>query len=85
LITGFPGETEKDFQSSLNLVKTSLFNKLKVFNYSDRQGTPSSQMAGKISEKEKDRRKSALISTHLLQLASRLDLKGILLNLGSYY
>lgn len=85
LITGFPGETEKDFQSSLNLVKTSLFNKLKVFNYSDRQGTQSSQMAGKISEKEKDRRKSALISTHLLQLASRLDLKGILLNLGSYY
>jgi ribosomal protein S12 methylthiotransferase len=40
LITGFPGETEKDFQELYNYVEKTRFDRLGVFTYSEEEGTP---------------------------------------------
>lgn len=50
VMVGFPGETEEDFQSTLDLIKHVEFDSLFSFKYSDREGTPAAQMSGKISE-----------------------------------
>ncbi|MBI4470525.1 MAG: tRNA (N6-isopentenyl adenosine(37)-C2)-methylthiotransferase MiaB [Acidobacteria bacterium] len=39
VIVGFPGETERDFQASLDLVNHAQFDGLYIFNYSSRPGT----------------------------------------------
>ncbi len=56
LIVGFPGETEADFQESLNFVARCGFSALHVFPYSRRPGTPAAAMAGQVLNAEKKRR-----------------------------
>lgn len=53
LIAGFPGETEKHFQNTLNAVKEIGFSRVNTAAYSPRQGTPAAKMEGQLSEKEK--------------------------------
>ncbi len=48
VIVGFPGETDEDFMRTAKLVESGLIDYLHVFSYSDREGTPASQMSGKI-------------------------------------
>ena len=60
LIVGFPGETEKDFEDSLQLIEKIEFDNLFSFKYSDRPGTAALQFSGKLGEKEKQRRLSIL-------------------------
>ena len=43
-ICGFPTETDENFQNTLNLVEEAGLNKLHVFPYSERPGTPASRM-----------------------------------------
>ncbi len=45
---GFPGETEEDFQSTLELLRTARFDRVDVFEYSDRPGTLASTMPDKV-------------------------------------
>ncbi|MCP4568298.1 MAG: tRNA (N(6)-L-threonylcarbamoyladenosine(37)-C(2))-methylthiotransferase MtaB [FCB group bacterium] len=49
LIVGFPGESDKDFAASLAVLDSGLIDYAHVFSYSDRPGTPASDMGGKIS------------------------------------
>ena len=49
-IVGFPGETEEDFQQSLDVLDQVSFNVVQAFEYSDRPGTVASQMGNHISE-----------------------------------
>ena len=44
VIVGFPGETEEDFEDTLNYCKQIEFAKIHVFPYSDRNGTVASRM-----------------------------------------
>lgn len=44
VIVGFPGETEKDFLQTLDLVKTVGYNQVFTFIYSKREGTPAAAM-----------------------------------------
>ena len=60
LIVGFPGETEKDFEDSLQLIEQIAFDNLFSFKYSDRLGTAALKLPGKIGETEKQRRLSLL-------------------------
>lgn len=60
VITGFPGETEKEFLETIETIKSAGTDFLHVFPYSDRNGTPASVMKGKISETEKERRAKEL-------------------------
>lgn len=39
IIVGFPGETEKDFEETLEMVKRCRFSKVHIFRYSQREGT----------------------------------------------
>ncbi len=53
IIVGFPGETEKDFQQTLNLIREVEFNSLFAFKYSDRPQVPSARFSEKVTEREK--------------------------------
>ncbi|MDD2402297.1 MAG: TRAM domain-containing protein, partial [Clostridia bacterium] len=56
IIVGFPGETEEDFQDTLNLVKTVRYDSAFTFIYSSRTGTPAAKMSGQVPlQVKKDR------------------------------
>lgn len=48
VIVGFPGETEEDFEDTLNYCKKIGFAKIHVFPYSDRNGTVASRMSNHV-------------------------------------
>ncbi|HLS43869.1 MAG TPA: tRNA (N6-isopentenyl adenosine(37)-C2)-methylthiotransferase MiaB [Ornithinicoccus sp.] len=48
LIIGFPGETEADFQDTLDVVRASRFSSAFTFQYSIRPGTPAAEMDGQV-------------------------------------
>ena len=60
MIVGFPGETEDDFQKSLQIVRDAGFLMVHVFPYSRRQGTPAAAMSGQIAESIKHERVAIL-------------------------
>lgn len=60
VMVGFPGETQKDFEMTLDLIKKVQFDSLFSFKYSDRKGTFAEKMGNKVDETEKTRRLSAL-------------------------
>ena len=60
-IVGFPGETEKCFESLLEFMRQARFERLGVFAYSKEDGTVAGKMAGQLSDKVKqDRRQRAM-------------------------
>jgi len=61
LIVGFPGETEKDFEETLNLVKMVEFDSSFMFRYSPREGTQAAKFENDVPEEEKLRRLHILI------------------------
>lgn len=61
IIVGFPGETEEDFQNTLQLVKDIQFDMAFTFSYSPREGTPASDMEKQVPEKVKDERLQELM------------------------
>lgn len=56
IIVGFPGETEADFEQTLNLLDTVEFDAIFGFKYSSRPNTAALGMEDKIPEEEKTRR-----------------------------
>ncbi|MCT2021846.1 tRNA (N6-isopentenyl adenosine(37)-C2)-methylthiotransferase MiaB [Kocuria marina] len=48
IIVGFPGETEQDFQDTLDVVEASRFSSAFTFQYSVRPGTPAGEMANQV-------------------------------------
>lgn len=55
-IVGFPGETEADFEDSMQLVRDVFYASCYSFKYSARPGTPAANMPGLLHEKVKDER-----------------------------
>ncbi len=49
VITGFPGETDSQFEDTLALLERTAFSHLHVFPYSRRSGTPAAEMPGQIN------------------------------------
>ena len=56
VIVGFPGETEADFQETLNVCEAAGFMKIHTFPFSPRRGTPAADLAGQLSAAEKKER-----------------------------
>ncbi|HEX6450872.1 MAG TPA: tRNA (N6-isopentenyl adenosine(37)-C2)-methylthiotransferase MiaB, partial [Trebonia sp.] len=48
IIVGFPGETEEDFQDTLDLVSQARFSSAFTFQYSIREGTPAATMPDQV-------------------------------------
>ena len=56
IIVGFPGETEAEFEATLDMVRTVQFAQAYSFKYSSRPGTPAATMDGQLSEAVKTER-----------------------------
>lgn len=61
IIVGFPGETEDDFQKTLDLVREVRFDLLFTFLYSKRSGTPAAEYEDAASPAEKQNRFERLL------------------------
>ena len=61
LITGFPGETEEDFDILKNFVTEMRFDRLGVFPYSQEEDTPAAEMEGQVPEKIKLQRQDEIM------------------------
>jgi tRNA-2-methylthio-N6-dimethylallyladenosine synthase len=60
-IVGFPGETEAEFEATLDLVRATRYASAFAFKYSRRPGTPASAMPGQIDEAVKEERLARLL------------------------
>jgi ribosomal protein S12 methylthiotransferase len=60
-ITGFPGETEEDFNELMTFVKNVEFDRVGVFTYSDEEGTPAFDLSNKVDPKIAKRRRDRLM------------------------
>ena len=56
IIVGFPGETDEDFEDTLDVVKKVGFEQVFMFIYSRRKGTPADKMENQIPEEIKHKR-----------------------------
>lgn len=53
IIVGFPGETDEDFEETLDVVRKVEFDQAFTFIYSKREGTPAAKLTNQISEERK--------------------------------
>ena len=60
-ISGFPGETEEDFNELLGFIKAVEFDRVGVFTYSDEEGTQAFGLANKVPGRTAARRRTALM------------------------
>src|SRR5947207_12683962 len=60
-ITGFPGETEAAFDELLTFVKNVEFDRVRVFTYSDEEGTPAFNLPDKVDPKTAKLRRDPLM------------------------
>lgn len=61
LITGFPGETDDDFEELLDFVYDMNFERLGVFTYSAEEGTKAASMDNQVDEEVKKMRRDAVM------------------------
>jgi tRNA-2-methylthio-N6-dimethylallyladenosine synthase len=74
VIVGFPGETEEQFQNTLNLVDDIAFDQLNTAAYSPRPNTPAAIWENQVSEEEKSdrlQRLNHLVSTKAAERSQR--------------
>ena len=64
IIVGFPGETEEDFEDTLDVVRKVKFEQIFMFIYSRRVGTPADKMENQIPEEIKHKRFDRLKSLY---------------------
>jgi tRNA-2-methylthio-N6-dimethylallyladenosine synthase len=62
IIVGFPGETEADFQATLDVVREARFAAAFTFQYSKRPGTPAADMADQVPKKVVQERYERLVA-----------------------
>ncbi len=60
-ITGFPGETEEDFEELMAFVRNCEFDNVGVFTYSDEEGTAAFDLPNKVDAKTAKRRRATLM------------------------
>jgi tRNA-2-methylthio-N6-dimethylallyladenosine synthase len=77
LIVGFPGETDEDFQKTLEFLKEIRYDAAYTFIYSKRSGTPAAEMAGQVPEDVKKARLQELMEVqNEISLAINKSLEG---------
>jgi tRNA-2-methylthio-N6-dimethylallyladenosine synthase len=63
IIVGFPGETDADFEQTLEVVRAARFSSAFTFQYSKRPGTPAATMADQVPKQVVSERYQRLINT----------------------
>lgn len=77
IIVGFPGETEEDFEGTLNMLKKVGFDMLYSFIYSPRKGTPAAEMDDQIPRSVQNARFDRLLETqNAIALEKNLPMVG---------
>ncbi|MCD7804806.1 MAG: 30S ribosomal protein S12 methylthiotransferase RimO [Oscillospiraceae bacterium] len=66
IMTGFPGETEEEFERLCEFVKEMRFDRLGCFAYSQEEGTPAAKLDGQLDEDEKNRRAEIITQEQML-------------------
>jgi len=56
IIVGFPGETQKDYQETIDMMEKIRFDSVFSFKYSERKGTAAQKLPDQVPESEKRRR-----------------------------
>lgn len=67
VIVGFPGETESDFEDTVDIIQKVKFSKVHMFPFSPREGTLAARFPEKISVEDMKRRKA-----YILQIAEEV-------------
>lgn len=62
IIVGFPGETEEDFQMTIDTVERLKFDNAFVFRYSKRRNTPAAEMEDQLPDSVKEERNQRLLA-----------------------
>ena len=62
ILTGFPGETEEEYEETRAMIRQVGYARIHVFPFSPREGTPAAVMPGQLPNAEKERRARALIA-----------------------
>ena len=62
MIVAFPGETEEEFEASLDFIQTCAFAEMHIFPYSRRPGTPADKMPGQHPNAVKEERSHRAIA-----------------------
>lgn len=70
IIVGFPGESERDFELTMELLEEARFDGIFSFKYSKRPGTAALQLKGHLPENVKERRLARVLE-HQGQITSR--------------
>ena len=80
LITGFPGETEENFETLSDFVEKARFDRLGCFAYSKEEGTPAAELPDQIDEQTKKER-GEIIMEQQYRIFEKLNEK----NIGKIY
>ena len=81
IIVGFPGESEEDFEETLDVVKKVKFDSAFTFLYSIREGTPAATMENQIDDEIKSKRFKKLLDTlHPIGYEQNRQLEGKILD-----
>lgn len=80
LITGYPGEGEKEFEELKEFVREARFSRLGVFAYSPEEGTEAFSLGDPVDDEEKERRVSELMA-----LQEEISLQSNELKVGKTY
>lgn len=65
LITGFPGETQEQFEELAEFANDMRFEKLGCFAYSAEEGTPAAKFEGQLPDEEKERRSDVIMEQQM--------------------
>ncbi|MDR0852936.1 MAG: tRNA (N(6)-L-threonylcarbamoyladenosine(37)-C(2))-methylthiotransferase MtaB [Clostridiales Family XIII bacterium] len=76
IIVGFPGETDEDFQDSIDMVRQAKFSKVHVFKYSMRPGTKAAELTGQVPEEVKKKR-SLTLTARAEEIANEFNLLSV--------
>ncbi|MEO5860639.1 MAG: 30S ribosomal protein S12 methylthiotransferase RimO [Pyrinomonadaceae bacterium] len=71
-ITGFPGETDEDFEELIKFVQTCHFDNVGVFTYSDEEGTPAFDLPDKVAPKIAEKRRTRVMKEQA-RISKRLN------------
>lgn len=65
LITGFPGETQEQFEELAEFANDIRFERLGCFAYSAEEGTPAAKFEGQLPDEEKERRSDVIMEQQM--------------------